>query len=342
MPAFKDILGQEHIKKEMQRAIAENKVSHAYMIAGEELAGKKFVANVIAQTLLCEHPLQTEMGTEPCGECASCKKVQLNAHPDLRKVTHEKEGNLSVDEIKDQLIDDCSLMPFLGNRKVYIIPDAQLMNQAAQNKLLKTLEEPPSYVTIILLTTSMESMLTTIRSRCVPFSLRPVEHETLKQYLMQEMGENAVSAEFAARFARGSTGRAVLLVQDAEFAAKARNMIEMLVNLQSMDIARITREMKELFGDKCADVRARDEFFHICLCYFRDILLFRATENPENLILRDKEEYISLVARNTSFYRVVRVNEAMDEAKRSIRSNVNAQYVMQFFIMQIRSFIRTA
>lgn len=346
MPAFKDILGQPHIKQEMQRAIAENRVSHAYMIAGEALTGKKFIAGVMAQTLLCEHPVQSgngvHQGPEPCGECAACKKVLANAHPDLRIVTHEKDTNLSVEEIRNQLTDSCYLRPFTGDRKVYIVPDAELMADAAQNKLLKTLEEPPSYATIILLTTSREKMLPTIQSRCAVFSMQPVKDEVLRHYLTEVKKESSVSTEFAVRFAGGSAGRAVMLAQDKEFADRARHMIKVMTELQSMDVGRIHREMKDIFGSDCKDVRARKEFFHICRCYLRDIMLFRATSNSENLILRDQAEYISLVARHTSFLRLARANEALDVAGMRLASNVNATYTLQFFFMQMRSLLRTA
>ncbi|MBQ4416924.1 MAG: DNA polymerase III subunit, partial [Butyrivibrio sp.] len=247
MPTFKDIIGQVHIKRHMQRAVAENRVSHAWLLAGEAQMGKELLARTFTQALLCENlrekrkrgELQNPLAAEPCCACASCRKVMSDAHPDVRVVTHEKPTSVRVEEIEDQLVDDAYLTAYASDRKIYIVPDAQMMTAEAQNKLLKTLEEPPSYVTILLLSTGLQALLPTIRSRCLPFTLRPVEHDTLVRFLREKAGASEYRANLAAGFARGNPGLALSLARDARFETRTRGAIQLMEHLQDTGLHEI-------------------------------------------------------------------------------------------------------
>ena len=140
MAHFSDIIGQDMIKEHLKGALASGKTSHAYIIHGEKSSGKEFIANLFAMALQCE-----EQGDEPCGECASCKQALSKNHPDIIRVTHEKPNTISVDDIRQQVNGDIVIKPYKGPKKIYIINEAEKMNVAAQNALLKTLEEPPEY-----------------------------------------------------------------------------------------------------------------------------------------------------------------------------------------------------
>ncbi|MBR3807066.1 MAG: DNA polymerase III subunit delta, partial [Lachnospiraceae bacterium] len=169
MAGFKDIIGQEHIKEHLQNAIKLNKTSHAYIIEGERYAGKEFIARIFAATLQCE-----KGETEPCMECHSCKQAMSQNHPDIIKVMHEKPNSIGVDDIRIQVANDVAIKPYSGPKKIYIINEGEKMTVAAQNALLKTLEEPPAYTVIFILTTNVETLLPTIVSRCVVLSMKPV------------------------------------------------------------------------------------------------------------------------------------------------------------------------
>ena len=172
MFGFKDVIGHEHLIEHLQSAIAMGKVSHAYIFDGEKGAGKNFLADIFAATLQCE-----EKGSEPCGKCTSCKQAEGRNHPDIIRITHEKPNTISVDDIRQQLCGDIMIKPYKGPYKIYIVDEAEKLNVQAQNALLKTIEEPPAYAVILLLTTNAESFLPTILSRCVTLHCKPLSEE---------------------------------------------------------------------------------------------------------------------------------------------------------------------
>ena len=181
MSRFADIVGQEQIKEHLQNAIRLNKVSHAYIISGERSSGKEFLAKTFSMALQCEN----RQDTEPCQECHSCKQALSKNHPDIIFLTHEKPNTISVDDIRTQINGDVAIKPYSGPKKIYIISDGEKMTVQAQNALLKTLEEPPEYAVILILTTNVGALLPTILSRCVILSMKPARDEQVKKYLMQ-------------------------------------------------------------------------------------------------------------------------------------------------------------
>ena len=177
MAGFSEIIGHEQIIEHLQNAIRLNKVSHAYILDGEEGSGKMLLASAFAQTLQCE-----QGGTEPCGKCHSCIQAESRNQPDIIRVTHEKPGSIGVDDIRDQLCSDILIRPYSSPWKIYIVDEAEKMTVQAQNALLKTIEEPPAYGIVLLLTENSEAFLPTILSRCVTLKLRPVKDEQIRKY----------------------------------------------------------------------------------------------------------------------------------------------------------------
>ncbi len=161
MAGFQDIYGQEQIKEHLQNALSTGKVSHAYILNGEKSSGKEFIAKVFAMALQCE-----EDGKEPCQKCHSCRQALSGNHPDIIRVIHEKPNTISVDDIRTQVNGDVAIKPYSGKYKVYILSEAEKMTAQAQNALLKTLEEPPEYAVIMLLTSNVNALLPPIVSRC--------------------------------------------------------------------------------------------------------------------------------------------------------------------------------
>ena len=180
MSGFKDVVGYTDIIQYIKNAVNQGKVSHAYILNGQRGAGKKMLANLFAQTLQCEAG-----GDEPCYECHSCRQATSANHPDIIRVTHEKPNSISVDDIRVQINEDIQVKPYSGKYKIYIVPDADMMTVQAQNALLKTIEEPPAYAVIFLLTENADSLLPTICSRCVMLKLRNIKDTLVKTYLME-------------------------------------------------------------------------------------------------------------------------------------------------------------
>lgn len=178
MAGFRDIIGQEQIKEHLQGALSTGKISHAYIINGEKSSGKEFIAKVFAMALQCE-----KGEAEPCQECHSCRQALSGNQPDIIKVTHEKPNTISVGDIRIQVNGDIAVKPYSSPYKIYIINEAEKMSVEAQNAILKTLEEPPAYAVIMLLTDNVDSLLPTILSRCVVLNMKPVADSRIKAYL---------------------------------------------------------------------------------------------------------------------------------------------------------------
>ena len=184
MPRFSDIIGQEMIKEHLINAVNTGNVSHAYIINGERFSGKEYIAKVFAMALQCEN----RDGADPCGECHACKQALSANQPDIIHLTHEKPNVITVDDIREQINSDIVIKPYACDRKIYIINEAEKMNVQAQNALLKTLEEPPEYAVIIILTTNVDALLPTILSRCVVLNMKPVEDSLVKEFDTNNQG----------------------------------------------------------------------------------------------------------------------------------------------------------
>ena len=201
MGSFKDVVGHKDIINYIRSAVTENRVSHAYILNGERGAGKKMLASLFAMTLLCE-----KQGPEPCNECHSCRQAKSGNHPDIIRVTHEKPNSISVDDIRRQVNDDIQIKPYQGPWKIYIIAEADLMTVQAQNALLKTIEEPPAYAVIFLLTENAEALLPTITSRCVMLKLRNIKDTLIRKYLMEQLARAGLQGGHVHRLCPGQYG----------------------------------------------------------------------------------------------------------------------------------------
>ena len=177
MSGFKDVVGHNNIIEYIENAVTSGNISHAYILNGEKGSGKKLLAKLFAMSLQCEN---REDDGDACGECRSCKQAQNNNHPDIIRVTHEKPSTISVDDIREQVNNDIVIKPYQGPYKIYLIPEADKMSVQAQNALLKTIEEPPEYAVIILMTRNAEVLLPTIRSRCVMLKLRNIRDRLVR------------------------------------------------------------------------------------------------------------------------------------------------------------------
>ena len=212
MAAFSEIIGHEQIIGHLQNAIRTGKISHAYIINGERNAGKEFIARSFAMALQCE-----KGGSEPCGECHSCKQAISRNQPDIIYVSHEKPNTIGVEDIREQINNDIGIKPYSSPRKVYIMNEGEKMTPQAQNALLKTLEEPPEYAVIVILTTNVEALLPTVLSRCVVLNMKPVSDALVKKYLMEELAVPDYKANICVAFARGNVGKAKMLATSEEF-----------------------------------------------------------------------------------------------------------------------------
>lgn len=327
MSGFDDIIGQELIKEHMKNAISANKIGHAYIINGERGSGKEFIARVFARTIQCE-----KKGTEPCEECHSCKQALSQNHPDIIKITHEKPNTISVDDIREQINGDVMIKPYGDGRKIYIINDAEKMNAQAQNALLKTLEEPPEYVTIILLTTNAELLLPTIKSRCILLNMKPVEARLMRKYLIEKLCIADYQADVCIAFARGNIGRAKMLATSEDFENIKSEAVALVKNIHDMDMDELLKAIKTL-GEYKLDM---EDFFDIVTIWYRDVLLYKATMSVGDLTFKDQLKYIKKQADNSTYEGIEKVIRSIESAKTRLKANVNYELTMELMLLTIR------
>lgn len=328
MATFKDIIGQEQIKEHLTNAIEQGKISHAYVINGERFSGKEFIANVFAMALQCEHP----DGVEPCQECHSCKQALSANQPDIIRVTHEKPNTIGVDDIRTQINTDIAIKPYSSPRKIYIIQEGEKMTAQAQNALLKTLEEPPAYAVILILTTNVDALLHTILSRCVVLNMKPVRDDLVKKYLMEELQIPDYKANVCVAFARGNLGKAKQLASSEEFDHIKEEAVSMLKYVQDMEINEMLAAVKKIQEYKC-DV---DDYLDILAIWYRDVLLFKATNDANHLIFKEEIQYIKKCADRCAYEGIEDILKALDKAKSRLKANVNFELTMELLLMAIK------
>ncbi|HIZ22652.1 MAG TPA: DNA polymerase III subunit delta, partial [Candidatus Blautia faecigallinarum] len=285
------------------------------------------LAATFATTLQCE-----EKKAEPCMKCDSCKKAIGKNHPDIIMVSHEKPGTISIDEIREQVINDVAIKPYCSPYKIYIIADAEMMTIQAQNALLKTIEEPPEYAVIMLLTSNADSLLPTIQSRCVRLDLKVVDDSLVKKYLMEHLHIPDYQAEIDASFAQGSIGRAKEAATSEEFSVMTQNALKILKYANTMEVYELTDAIKNITTDK----QNINDYLDIFQFWFRDVLMFKATKEIDNLVFKQEINYIKEQASERSYENLEKILEALEKTKVRLRANVNVELALELLFLTIR------
>ena len=328
MANFKDIIGQESIKKHLQTAIKTGNLSHAYIINGEYGSGRQTIASALAKTIQCQSKTDD---TDACGVCTSSKQAESHNHPDIKYITHDKTS-ISVNDIREQLNNDISIKPYSSEYKIYIIPDANKMTEQAQNALLKTIEEPPVYAIIILLTENCDSLLPTIRSRCVTLTMNPVEKDKICTYLENKFQLEPEQAQIAANYCQGNIGKAIRFASSSDFIEMKNQVLKLLKNLDSMDIASIIDTIKE-FSTHKNDI---NDYLDLMLLWYRDVLMFKVTKDANLLLYSDEYSAISEQATKRDYENIENIIAAIDKAKVRLKANVNFDVTIELMILAMK------
>lgn len=217
---FSGLLGNEELKKRLSSSFRAGKQSHCYLLCGPEGSGKKTLAAILAQTLQCE-------AAEPaCGHCNICRKIGMGIHPDVITIDDPDKKTVPVELVR-QLQADAFVHPNEGKRKIYIIPRAQDLSDSAQNALLKLIEEPPAYAVFLLLTTSREKLLPTVRSRSVELRLEPVSWQQAQPWLQSRCGGESLQALQAAHLRCGGfLGQTLAYLQKDDHSGQIEQFVQ--------------------------------------------------------------------------------------------------------------------
>ncbi|MGO5053281.1 DNA polymerase III subunit delta' [Lachnospiraceae bacterium LCP25S3_G4] len=327
MVGFKGVVGHKDIIEYIQTAVAKDKVSHAYILNGPRGSGKKLLANLFARTLQCELH-----GAEPCGECRSCKQSMSGNHPDIIHITHEKPNSISVDDVREQLNHDIMIKPYSSPYKIYIIPNADMLTTQAQNALLKTIEEPPEYAIIFLLTENTGNLLPTITSRCVMLKLRNIKDKLIKKYLMEELQVPDYKADICVAFAQGNMGRAIMLATSEHFNEVKEEAIQLLKYINEMELSEIVDAIKRIMKYKLEIF----DYLDLIAVWYRDVLLYKATKDVNGVVFSDQLKYIKEQASKSSYEGIEIILDSLEKAKVRLNANVNFDLVMELLLLTIK------
>jgi DNA polymerase-3 subunit delta' len=264
MIRLKDIFGQEAVIANLRGAMSVDRLAHGLIFAGPEGVGKATCAAALAGFFLCQNP----QSDDACGKCPSCRGMTAGMHPDYHVITKElarlydksgtsKATQLSINVIRHDLAEPAGRKTVLGRGKVFVVEQAELMTAAAQNALLKTLEEPAGRTLIVLLTTHGNELLATIRSRCQTIRFAPLATELVKREL-QRRGVDAGTAATAAELADGSLGVALRWIEDGMLgsAAAVAESVDSALSGRASDLADLLRKSADAYAQK---VLERDE-----------------------------------------------------------------------------------
>lgn len=327
MFSFSEIVGHEQIKEHMQAAIREKKPFHAYLFQGEEGVGKEALARTFAAGLQC----QSESADKPCKECVSCHQMESGNQPDVIWVTREK-ASLGVDEIREQLCNTMDIKPFSSPYKIYLVPEAEKMTEAAQNALLKTIEEPPEYGVVILMTSNISALLPTIQSRCLTMEFRPLSTAVVESYVKEHCQVPDYQARASAAFAQGNLGKAMRYAKSEDFIERKDHIISLLRHVEQMDLSEMLAVIKDL-GTRKDEVR---DYIDLMVLWYRDVLLFKATKDINQLLFQNEASYISREASHRSYEKIEEILQAFEKAKVRLRANVNFDITMELMLLTLK------
>jgi DNA polymerase-3 subunit delta' len=238
---FDDLVGQERVAGFLRAAVESGTSSHAYLFVGPTGSGKRSAALLLACALICDDG--------GCGTCAACARVRRGAHPDVRVVEPAGAASYLVEQVREVLVPDMWLAPADGHAKVYILDRAEALGDAAANAFLKTLEEPPSTVTIVLLTDDYDAVLPTIASRCQVVRFAPVAPSRAVALLAERTGAGEDEARIALAAASGVLPRALEFVRSPARREARDRMVAVMRDLAVMDGRDVLVSARDLLRD---------------------------------------------------------------------------------------------
>ena len=292
---FSDVKGQEHIVTTLINQIKANRIGHAYLFCGTRGTGKTTVAKILAKAVNCEHPIDGN----PCNECETCRAIQAGTSMNVIEI--DAASNNGVDNIRE-IREEVAYRPTQGRYKVYIIDEVHMLSTGAFNALLKTLEEPPSYVIFILATTEAHKIPITILSRCQRYDFHRISIETITARLLELMEKEQVQVQekalrYVAKAADGSMRDALSLLDQciAFYLGQELTYDKVLDVLGAVDTEVFSRLLRQVLDgnvtqaihileDLVIQGRELGQFVADFTWYMRNLLLVKTSENAEEVI----------------------------------------------------------
>jgi DNA polymerase-3 subunit delta' len=329
---FRDIAGHDQLKPLIARAALRGTLPPSLIFAGPSGVGKRMAALALAQLVNCLSP----MDDDACGECASCRRIARGVHADVLTIEAGETGTIKIEQIRDA-IDRAAYRPFEGRRRVVIIDDAEHIQPAAQDALLKTLEEPPNGTTFVLVTSMPETLLSTIRSRCQRLRFGRLSPHDVAHVLMTAHGLSETDAHAAAAFSDGSVGRALEEASDAFVEARAAALRLLETVAKDPAPARRIQASGGLpgAGRSKADRDALAQSLLALGTLLRDLGVLGAGGDAHELANADLEGKLQPLARAFDRDRILASFAAVDRALSALGRNASPKIVADWLAFQI-------
>lgn len=340
------LLGHEHAREILARAVAEGRPGQAYVFSGPEGVGKRATAVWFAALLNC--PRRADV--EPCGQCMSCKRFYVGSHPDLIELNVPEDKTLiGVDHVRALLQGDSRFRAMEGGYQVILLPHAHKISEQAANCLLKSLEEPQERQVFVLCSPSHAALLPTVLSRCQMVRFQPVEGERVAAWL-EAQGVDAERARVAAVLSGGRPGRAHALAADQEAWAFRQRVLDEAVTLSRADAAeamdvgdRLEPRGKETVvegeGKRTATDQKRiiaEQTFEILASWLRDLVCLQGGVDDRLVLMQDRLPALREASACYSRERLLDALQALREAREHVARNVNQKLLFSRLVLRLR------
>ena len=345
---FKDVKGQDHIVTTLKNQIQSDRIGHAYLFCGTRGTGKTSIAKLFAKTVNCENPIDGS----PCGECSSCKSIAAGASMNVIEI--DAASNNGVDNIRE-IVDEVSYSPAEGKYKVYIIDEVHMLSIGAFNALLKTLEEPPSYVIFILATTEVHKIPITILSRCQRYDFKRINIETITERMRELMEAEGVQVEekalrYVAKTADGSMRDALSLLDQCiafHFGKKLTydKVLDVLGAVDTEVFSKLYRQVLErnilgcinLLEEIIMQGRELTQFVSDFSWYLRNLLLVKTSDNMEDVIDVSSENLLRLQeeAKETDMETIIRYIRIFSELSSKMKYAAQKRILLEVALIKL-------
>jgi DNA polymerase-3 subunit delta' len=330
---FTNVLGHEFQKGALRRAVRESRISHAYLFSGPDGIGKKLIALEFGKILNCVSTYESgeaDLKNTAC-DCPSCRKIEKGIHPDVLLVQYKGTKDIRVNQIREEVEEKLYFRPFEGRFKVAILDEAERMNQNAQNAFLKTLEEPPSDSVIILITSELQSLLSTIRSRCQLLEFSPLPEEIIVEEIRKRKDQSPEEVVLCARLSGGSLGKALSI--DQHLLSQREELLTKLSKINPNSASEVLGFVESLPSE---DMDKLSFMFDVTSLWLRDMVLMKIGFGEDALSNRDLASVIKQVAEKQNIEAILDKVRFLEKSWYAIfRTNANKQIVLENLVLRI-------
>ncbi len=338
--SFKDILSQNHIVDPFKKAISSDHLSHAYIFTGQKGTGKSLFAKEFTKALFCK-----SNNGDSCDTCHNCTRIDNNNNPDIHWIAlGKKDKFIKIENIRD-MQHYVNLSPVESEYKVFIIKEADRMNEESSNCLLKTLEEPTLNTIIILIANSLASIKETIKSRCQIMRFKPIPSDVIKEQLMNEFDTEIKEAEWISRFSYGSLGNAIEFAQD-KFYEKNDDIIRRISELKLEHNLGLAEDFVESYLNKGDSLEEKRQILkgilNCILQYYRDLLIVKIRDTHSNTDEGDlclfnvgNEDTLQAQSRFFTQEQIMNIIDEILQAIKYIDYNLNINLVIENIFTRI-------